>query len=267
MVVKDFHLPKSAGRKSLVFAVSLSGDTGETLSILSEGRKRGCALVAVSSGGELETRSKKLGIPFNRVERLLVPRASLPGMALVPFRIMQELGIVRAPRDMKDIAVSLSKIFTEVSPRTDFESNPAKKLARKLWKRRPVIYSSSKYASAARHFKASMNENAKTPVSVDYFPELFHNEVETWLSGGKRAVVLLRHQGEDLEIQRKLAKAESILAQKGIPVTEVRQDGEMLTSLLNWCLFLDMVSVYVSVLNGRAPLQTPMIDIIKSGSR
>lgn len=264
VVVKGFHLPRFVDGRCLVFAISLSGNTKEILGVLTEATERKCAVVALSSDGELEKMCRRLGVPFNRVERLLVPRASLPGMVLIPLRILQEMGLVRASADMGDAVRSLERTFGDISPEVAFRHNPAKRLAKLLWKSSPVIYSSYDHLSAAFHFRASMNENAKVPVGVCSFPEMFHNEIETWYYRRKRTVVLLRHSLEDEEVNRRLSRAKSLMSKKGIPVFEVKQEGHLLASLLDWCLFLDMVSIYIAVLDRRSPSETHLIDMIRS---
>ena len=259
-VVKDYHLPGHVGKGSLVVVVSLSGETKEMVSILQEGVSRGCAVVALSSGGELETLCKRLGVPHNRVEREMVPRASLPGMVFVALRVLQELGLVKCQKDLDEASRSLGRLASEVAPGVRFRDNKAKKLAKILHGKRVVIYSSSYSESVGHHFKASMNENAKVPVDSGCYPEIFHNEIETWRSARGRAVVLLRHSDEDQNVARKLVRAKEVLADASIPVVEVREEGGLLSSLLDWCLFLDMVSIYVAVLRNIPPISTPLLD-------
>src|SRR5439155_2073504 len=161
IVVKDFHLPRCVNKQTLVMIVSYSGETKEVLSLLAEAVERKCSIVAVSSGGVLETRSKELGVPHNMVERLVVPRASVPGMLFVPLRILSELGLVKGfEKEAEESIIAMEKTLAEVSPGVKFQRNPAKKAAISLYRFRPVVYSSSLHASAAYHFKDSMNENA-----------------------------------------------------------------------------------------------------------
>jgi len=259
-VVKDYHLPRSAGKRSLVFIISLSGETKEALSLLDEAVDRGCDVAAFSSGGAIERTCKKRGIAYNRVEKVMVPRASLPGMVFVPLRVLNDLGFVDALKELHEAEHSLRKLVSRVTPDIPFKSNEAKKLASTLAGKSPVIYTSSRHASVGHHFKASMNENAKVPVDAGCYPEIFHNEIETWGSSAERAVVILRHAEEDKRISRKIVRAKWILSRAGVPVTEVYEGGGMLSSLLDWCLYMDMVSVYVAVLKKTPPISTPLLD-------
>jgi len=265
IVVKDFHLPKCVNRQSLVVIVSYSGDTKEALSILDKAVELRCSIVTVSSGGVLETRSKELGAPHNRVERLVVPRASVPGMLFVPLRILSELGLVRGfEKEAEESILAMEKTLAEVSPAVKFTRNPAKKAATLLHRARPVIYSSSMHASAAYHFKDSMNENAKVAVQVELLPELFHNEIETWLEKTDRMLVLLRHAGEEQEIKKRILKMTSLVQVRGTKIVEVWCQENLLASLVRWTLFLDMVSIYVAVLKRTNPLSTLLLNQMRT---
>jgi Bacterial phospho-glucose isomerase C-terminal SIS domain len=109
----------------------------------------------------------------------------------------------------------MEKTLAEVSPSVEFARNPAKKTAMSLYRFRPVVYSSSQHASAAFHFKDSMNENAKVAVQVELLPELFHNEIETWAEKTDRMLVLLRHTREQEEIKKRIQKMTSLVQARG----------------------------------------------------
>ena len=53
IVNRDYVLPEFVGPDTLVFAVSYSGNTEETLSAYEEARLRGASVVAVTTGGRL----------------------------------------------------------------------------------------------------------------------------------------------------------------------------------------------------------------------
>ncbi len=265
IVVKDFHLPKCVNQQSLVIIVSYSGDTKEALSLLGEAVERNCSIATVSSGGVLEKRSKELGVPHNRVERLVVPRASVPGMLFLPLRILSELGLVKGfKKEGEESILAMEKTLAEVSPSVKFARNPAKKAAVSLYRFRPVVYSSTQHASAAYHFKDSMNENAKVAVQVELLPELFHNEIETWAEKTDRMLVLLRHTAEEQAIKKRIRKMTSLVQVRGTKVVEVWCQESLLASLVRWTLFLDMVSIYVAVLKKTNPLSTLLLNQMRA---
>ena len=71
--VKDYSLPGYADENSLVFAVSYSGNTEETISAFHDARKKNCKIIAITSGGELAKISDKL----IKVPSGMQPRAAL----------------------------------------------------------------------------------------------------------------------------------------------------------------------------------------------
>ena len=263
-VVKEYHLPGFAGPRTLVVAVSLSGDTKETLSILGEAVDKGCTAVGVSSGGALERACVERGIPFNKVERLLVPRASTPGMLLVPGRILAALGLLDGRDEFDMVEGAVRRALARSLPSISLGRNPSKKLGKMLLGKSAVVYASPGALSAAVHFKNSMNENAKVPVLVEAYPELFHNGIETWRTSKNRTVVLLRGPREEVELRRKIAKLKGMLKEVGVPVAEFRSEEGELATLLSWCLALDLASVYLAVLEKRDPTPTPILNRMKS---
>jgi glucose/mannose-6-phosphate isomerase len=260
MVVKDYDLPKYVREGSLVLAVSLSGDTKEVLLAFEEAVGRGCDVVGVSSGGTLEERCKTVEVPHNRVERLMVPRASLPGMVVTSLRILGEMGVADVDHELREASGVLSRRTPQVHPSVQSPKNQAKKLARLLYNKRAMAYTPARYQSIGHHFAASMNENAKVPVDVGNYPEIFHNEIETWRDAAGRAVVLLRGRDERIEIRRRLARTRSLFSKAKIPWIELGPTGGALSAMLDWCLVLDMASIYVAVLRKTPPVETPLLD-------
>jgi glucose/mannose-6-phosphate isomerase len=264
MVVKDYDLPKFVRDGTLVLAVSLSGDTKEVVNAFEEAIGRGCDVVGVSSGGTLEERCKTSAVPHNRVERLMVPRASLPGMVVTSLRILGEMGIADFDHELREASGSLSRRTPQVHPSVQGSKNPAKKIAGLLYNRRATVYTNSGYQSIGHHFAASMNENAKVPVDVGAYPEIFHNEIETWRVAAGRAVVLLRGRDERKEILRRLVRTRSLFSKAKIPWIELGPTGGALSTMLDWCLLLDVASIYVAVLRKTPPVETPLLDETRS---
>jgi glucose/mannose-6-phosphate isomerase len=262
-VVKDYALPGFASSGTLAILVSFGGETKETRNLLRESVSRGCSVVTVSSGGELERLSRELKVPHNRVEGLMVPRASVPSMIIVGARILASLGLVDDSGDLDDAAGEVERALARGAASTPFARNASKKLARKLRRRNVVIYSPAATASVAVHFKNSMNENAKVPVQVESYPELFHNEIETWVAGKDRMVVLLRVSSLEDKTAGEVQRLRQLIRKYKVPLTELRADAVTLGTLLSWSLLLDLASVYLAVLEGRAPAPTPILSTMK----
>jgi glucose/mannose-6-phosphate isomerase len=262
-VIKDYRLPGYAGPETLAVLVSLGGKTKETRSLLRQSVDRGCSAVSMASGETIEEMSAQLKVPFNRVERLLVPRASIPSMVIVGARILAGLGVFQDTSDLESAAKGVEGALAHAAAAVPFDRNISKKLASELRGKRVAVYSPPATASVAMHFKNSMNENAKVPVQVETYPELFHNEVETWVARRDRAVVMLRVSELEENTKGELNVLKKLLKRFNVPVTEMRTDGCGLQTYLAWSLTLDLATVYLAVLEGRAPAPTPILSQMK----
>jgi len=58
-VNRDYKLPNFVNEKSLVFAVSYSGNTEETLSALNDAKERNAQIIGITSGGKLAEECEK----------------------------------------------------------------------------------------------------------------------------------------------------------------------------------------------------------------
>ncbi|HEY5244131.1 MAG TPA: hypothetical protein VIJ60_00545, partial [Acidimicrobiales bacterium] len=87
-VVKSYDLPAFVGPDSLVFAVSCSGDTEETVAAATAARAAGAPLVTVAGGGELARLAQTDDWPLVPVPNdIPQPRAALGAMA-VPLLVV-----------------------------------------------------------------------------------------------------------------------------------------------------------------------------------
>ena len=75
-VIKGYTLPASVDKDTLLIAISISGDTEETLSALKQGYETGCKTIAFSSGGKMKEYCEKRKIDFYGLEMINSPRVS-----------------------------------------------------------------------------------------------------------------------------------------------------------------------------------------------
>ena len=94
-VIKGYGpVPEWVGRNTLVFAVSYSGDTAETLEALEGVHERGARVIAISSGGAMADRAKDYGIAHVRIPAGQQPRASLGYLLMPLLAVLQEVGLI-----------------------------------------------------------------------------------------------------------------------------------------------------------------------------
>ena len=75
-VVKGYLLPKTVDKNTLIVTTSVSGNTIETLIVLSTAKDLDCNVIAFSSGGKMEEYCIKHKINFKKIDLIHSPRTS-----------------------------------------------------------------------------------------------------------------------------------------------------------------------------------------------
>jgi glucose/mannose-6-phosphate isomerase len=267
-VVKDYHLPKFAGKDTLVLAVSCSGNTEETLSIVHESLKAGCKVATISSGGLLEKMSLKNNIPHNKVTFTLLSRASFPYIFYASSKIFVSCGFIKGLEDQISNSIKVvERVSKRISVEASIEENLSKKIALWLYDFLPVIYGSNLNRAVVIRFKNVLNENAKMHAIVDVLPELCHNEIVAWEGAKDKALkpLFLRYKGEPPEVKVRFEILRELIKDAGFDVLEIYSQGEdRLSKIMSLLYILDFSSLYTAVLRGFDPSPTASIEKMKN---
>jgi glucose/mannose-6-phosphate isomerase len=272
IVVKSYDLPDFVGPGSLVFALSFSGDTEETVEAAGEAADSGANLVVVTSGGELARLAGEWGAPVVPVPPgIPQPRAALGAMAVPPLIVLEEIGLFPGATRWVELAVD------QLSRRRDLlvvPGNQAEKLARSIGRTIPVIHGAQALGGAAAlRWKTQVNENAKAPAFLAVSPELCHNEIAGWGQNGDvtrqiMTLVNLRHDAEHPQVVRRFELVAEILREVVADIVEVRAEGEGdLAQLLDLILVGDFLSLHLATREGIDPGPVPVLDEIKQRLR
>ena len=153
-VIKGYVLPKTVDIKSLVVVTSVSGNTEETLNILSAAFDLKCKIVAFSGGGKMEKFCNEKGLNHRKIEMIHSPRASFPSFLFGILRILESF----LPIEKNDVIESLSnlqKLKKKISSNNLNDKNPAISLAKSIIEI-PLIYYPLGLQAAAIRFKNSL---------------------------------------------------------------------------------------------------------------
>ncbi len=264
-------LPEWVGRKSLVFAISYSGKTEETLACVEEAAARGARLASVSSGGELKSIADEYGGTHIAVPAGLQPRAALGYLALPPLGVLVAMGF--APSLEEDVAEAISvveELARSCHRKVPQESNPAKQLAARLAGRVALVYGGQGLAAvAAERFKCDLNEYAKVPAFFNEIPELNHNEVEAFAGlresmGSRAAVVMVRDPHEHARVSDRFQITGALLKERIEDVVEVRARGESpLARILSLFFLADLGAIYCALAAGVDPGPVQVLEKLK----
>lgn len=265
-VVRGYSLPAAARREDILIAVSYSGDTEETLSTYDFAAKKGCRIVAITSGGTLEERCRSRGDHVVKVPPKLPPRSAFGYLfgalpAILEGWVYGDLG-----GELKRAATRLEILRKELAPAVTTKSNPAKSLAMKLRNRTAIIYGAPPFGPVATRWKTQLNENAEVLAWASTFPEADHNEIVGWCgdpSARRFLPILFRDEDETPEMRRRLDATREIMAH-WTTIQEIRDRGETLLGRMLGILMLgDLASIYLAVLRGRDPMPVRPITELK----
>ena len=271
--LKGYELPHWVGRNTLVFAMSYSGDTEETLSTFREAvDSRGARPVVVSTGGELMEIARQGDMTVVEIPSGLQPRAALGYLAIPILVICERLGLGPAVgADIDEAIGMLEKRAEEYGATTVTPMNPAKRLARHLFGRIPIVYGGEGLSSvAAYRWKCQFNECSKVPSWSNSFPELNHNEVVGWAELGdvtKRsaALIVLRHHGEHPRVAKRIDVTLPLISGSVGIVEQFWAEGSSTLARLFDLIYLgDFVATYLALLQGVDPTPVEAIKTLKS---
>ena len=268
VVVKSYTLPAFVGEGSLVFSVSFSGQTEETIEASSEAAVQGARVVAVTSGGELGKLASAWGAPVVPVpDTIPQPRAALGALAIPPLVVLEEIGLFPGASQWIELAVHQLKRRRDELAR---DASPAAEVARRIGRTIPLVHSSGAMGTAAaQRWKTQVNENAKAPAFWSVQPELSHNEIQGWGQHGDvtrqvLSVVSLRHDAEHPQIARRFELVADRMREVVARIEEVHAEGEgELAQLLDLMLFGDYVSLHMAENEGIDPGPVPTLGEIK----
>ena len=274
VVHRDYGLPAWVGEGDLVFAVSYSGQTEETLSAYREARRRGAAVVAIGSGGRLlewAAADEAEGAPVRsvRVPGGLAPRAAL-GYLMLPllYLVCAWTGLPDPSPAVEEAVVVLRRQARELEP--NGPEGPAQDLARSLAGRPVYVYGAGSLGRAAAYrWQCQLNENAKLLAHAHFFPELNHNEIMGWEGqpavpgDGRPLLVLLRAPADHARNGARMAITAELIGQRAGQVTVEAAGTSRLAQLLSLSYFGDFVSVYAALLRGLDPAAIASIEQLK----
>jgi glucose/mannose-6-phosphate isomerase len=265
-----YELPGFVDDSTLVIAVSVSGETEETLEAATEALHAGARLLAICRGGSLAELAAAWSMPALGVDRSIpMPRAAL-GATLAPvLAALDQVGLYPGASEyLRDAVAHLRRRREQLLA----PGNEAASLARRIGRTLPLIYGGGPVgAVAAERWKAQCNENAKVPAWANRLPELCHNEVAGWGQHGDVTrqvftVVQLRHGDEHPQVQRRFELVDALIDEVVAEVIDVQAAGDgPLCQLLDLVFLGDVMTLHLAANEGIDPGPIPALEFVKAG--
>lgn len=269
-VSRGHHLPAFVDDDTLVFAVSYSGNTEETLSAFSEAVGRNCQVIAITSGGSLLKLAAEKRVTIMRIPSGVQPRASLPNQFFSLTTAMRRLGFVSQGEwtEVDEAVRVLEKLKGELMSEVPTASNPAKQIALGLSGLVPFVFGPRLYDGVAYRIRTQLNENGKVPSGSGSFPEAFHNAVMGCEAPDEvlRCIgtLVIRDPVESDGGINKIDAFERMMRAREGKVLEIHPRGRGRLSRMLSALYVgDYAATYLGLLNGIDPSTSGSIEALK----
>lgn len=257
-VIRDYDVPKTLTKDSLVFAISYSGNTEETLSAYKRANRISSTVISLASGGKLEEVANATRQTFIPVPKGYQPRTAALSYLFFPIlRVLERYKIIPPQSSTVDYL------------RTNLAKPDFKKLAisisEKLVDKTPLLYSSSKYFPVAYRCKTQCNENAKVHAFANTYSEMNHNELcALEQSQSPYHALVFEYDDDHRRIKKRMEKVKSMMQKAGGSTTEIKLSGpDMLTKLFTGILIGDLTSFYLALRYERDPSSVDKIEQLK----
>lgn len=260
VINKNYKLPEFVSDKTLLFLISYSGNTEETLSNLEIGEKKKAKIISISSNGELLEKTKEKYLNFE-IPKGLPPRMAFPYLLYPIYFILKNF--VSEDLGEEEFFEKIDSIYSEFKK----ENNLGDEISEKIKNKIPIIYSSDSLTPVGLRWKQEINENSKYIAYNLSFPELNHNESVFWESKelkDKVNFIILRDKYDSPQMKKRIDISIELLKERGWSTLEFYSFGDK--PLLNLYSFIplgDYISIKLAHLKKVEPLPVKIIDELK----
>ncbi len=257
IVHKDYTLPGFVNKNTLVFAISYSGNTEETLSSFKDAQKKRATIIALTSGGKLRELARHHNVPLVIVPSGLPPRSAIAYFLFPMLAILHNAGIAKL--DITEVKATIEALANPALERK------AKELAEELSGKIPIIYVAEPLEGVALRWKQEFNENSKVHAFYNVFSEMDHNELMAYERAKNNFhVILLRDERDHPHNKKRMDYLKQILKERKIPITEVVLKGtQSLVKIFTALSMGDLTSYYLAKKYGVDPVETSLIEELK----
>jgi glucose/mannose-6-phosphate isomerase len=271
-IVNGYEIPGSVTKDTLVFAVSYSGTTEETLAALEKARSRKAKIFIITSGGELAVSAKNDRLPAlifsTKNNPCGSPRMGLGYTIFGPLFILNKLKLIKLSGiSVEKITKTVNKYQKLFAPEKKESANAAKKLSKELTGGAVWYVSSSHLAGSAHVAINQMNENAKRFGGYFLIPELNHHLLEglSFPLHSPDSFVFIVSELYDKRVLKRYEVTKHILKKHNRhSVTYLCREKNKLLEAIEVLVLCSYVSFYGAILENTDPTAIPTVDFLKA---
>ncbi len=255
IIHRDYGLPDFS-KGALVVASSYSGNTEEVLDGYDLARSKNLNLCAIAAGGKLLEKAKADGVPY-----IQIPDTGIQPRMAVGYSFLALAKFIGADDLIKE-AQGLGRLLDPV-----LKEAVGKELAEKIAPRVPVIYASRRNEALAYNWKIMFNETGKIPAFYNVFPELNHNEINSFDVHPRSHdfhFLLFRDLGDHPRIQKRMEVLQKLFSDRGLAVDIIEITGANSTEkIFNNFLLGAWIAYYTAIHYKADPNIVPIVEEFK----
>ncbi|MEX2485368.1 MAG: bifunctional phosphoglucose/phosphomannose isomerase [Brumimicrobium sp.] len=260
IVVQSYDLPAFVNENTLVIGSSYSGNTEETINVVSVAKERKATIIGVCSGGELLRFCKE-----NDYDCIKVPGGN-PPRSMLAFSVIQLVNILSKYQIIPDNAMhEIDHCRHLLNSELITIKKEAKQLADFIFNKQCIIYSSTEFESVAVRARQQFNENSKILCWHHVFPEMNHNELVGWGGGNDQLApvfLISKFLSDRNKLRASLSK--EIMLDKTSHLLEIAGKGNsIIEESFYFIHIVDWASIYLAELRNVDPIEIKVIDYLK----
>jgi len=252
---KDYTIPNFVNNKTLVLAISFSGNTEETLEACEKALEKGAKILGICKGGKLEALCREKGLPCIILPKLpehMQTRCALGHLVFPLLNALENSGIISSKRE--ECLAVISKL------KSPLLEEKGKEITSSLMNKIPIIYTPAEFYCIGFGWKMRLNENSKVHAFSNHFPEANHNEMSAYQKASKNfhTILFLDKEG-DSRTKRRMEMSAELIKER----TLVGLEGPCLAKIFTSLHLGDWASYYLALASGVDPTEVPLQDKVK----
>jgi glucose/mannose-6-phosphate isomerase len=285
VVSQNYTLPNFANSNTALIAISQSGKSEEIISQYRQAINKDVKIIVIEKEDIFEKKGTLIkmanndGIPCFSYSSNVPARASFGFMFGSVLAFLENIGAISSSKreaifESIGIVEKLNKNIIGID--IPNEDNKAKQIALSLKNQIPVLYVEPPFGSLGSRFAKMFNENVGMFAFYNYFPELRHNEIMSWIGArnnynSKFVPILLRDNKEYSKMEEEINEIKEVIARNVENYSnfiEIRAEGKSKIARFFYLLhYADMISYYSAILIDKDPSDTKDLEELKTKLR
>jgi glucose/mannose-6-phosphate isomerase len=256
-VARDYRLRKPVSSDTVVFVISYSGNTEETIEALEQLIQTKANSIVLASGGKLVELAHTNNLPLILVPQGMQPRCATGYFFSIMVAVLEKMNVVS---NKQNEIISLKETLSSLMDHA-YLQNLAKRIQGKV----PLVYGASDFLFVVRNIKIKFNENSKTQAFFNVFPELNHNEMVGFTNLVMTPFFLIFQKPNDYErVIKRMHIFVQLMKEKHLETEIILLRGKtMLEWIFEASYMGDWLSYYLALAYGIDPEPVVMVEDFK----